>query len=98
MHEAGVVQQRGRLEARDMATKLRRGLVGSQNRCDSVPPNERTDPVLDRPVTRMTLLFSGRNRVQIRRRCRERDRSALPPRFVDQLLKQEPRAIRTLEG
>ena len=54
--EPGVVQRRRGLEARDVPAQLGGLLVGAQHDRHRVPPDQRPDPVLDLPVTRMRRL------------------------------------------
>jgi hypothetical protein len=89
MHEARVVERRGRLEARDVAAELGGILVGPEDDRQRVPPDGGPDPVLDRPVARMGLLPLERDRVDVGRRRRVRDGSALPAGAVDHLVEEE---------
>ena len=58
MHEAGVVEGCGRLEAGNVASEFGGLLVGLEHDGESVPADGGSDPVLDCPVSRMRLLLS----------------------------------------
>src|SRR5205823_2236724 len=68
MAEADVVEQRGRLEARDVTAQFRRLLVRAQDDGDRVPANHRANAVLQIAVARRLLLALRWNRVSVRRR------------------------------
>ena len=85
VHEAGIVQRRRGLEARDMPAKFRRGLVRAQHDRGGVPTDQRTDLVLDRAVTWMRRLVIGRDGIDVRgvggKRQSWRPCAAPPERF-----------------
>jgi hypothetical protein len=89
VHLADVVERRRRLEAGDVPPELGGFLVGPQHRGQCVPPDQRPDAVLDRPVTGMTVLPLRRDRVQIGRVRRIRHRRPPPAPLAEQLVEQE---------
>src|SRR5262249_23556773 len=93
MHEADVVERSRRLEARNVTAKLGGMLVRPQHDGKRVPANERTNSVLDRPVTRMRSLSLGRERIEIRRVRRIGHGRAPSARSIEHLLQQVVRAF-----
>src|SRR5260370_3783399 len=97
MHETGVVKQRRRLQARNMSTKLRRHLVGSQHDGHGVPADDRAYAMLDVTIAWMMNLPLHGYRVEVGCACRIRHRRAAPPRAIDQPVQQEVRALWALD-
>ncbi len=65
MHEAGVVERRRRLEARDMAAEFGGFLVGAQHDRRRVPPDEAPDRLFEFADAGMLRLIFGADRVDI---------------------------------
>ena len=95
--ESGVVERRGGLEGRDVPAQLRGLLVRPQHRRHRVPPDQRTDLVLDLPVTRVLRLLVHRDGVDVGGVRRERHRHRMPAGLLVQLLQQERRPLRPVE-
>src|SRR6188768_692612 len=89
MVEADVVEQRRRLEARDVAAEFGRALVRAEDDRHGVPADRRTDLVLELAVPLRLLFVLGPYRVHVRRRCRERRQDTRAPRLVAQLRQEE---------
>ena len=83
MHEAGVVERRRRLEARDMAAELRGFLVRLDHDRGGVPAHVAPDMLLERAVAGMDRLRLGGNGVDIGGVGGERQPRAFPPRGGD---------------
>ena len=94
--EAGLVEDRGRLVARDVAAELGGGLVRVEDRRDRVPAHDAAYSPLERLVDGMSRLVLGRDRVQVRRRARGRRGGAGELRVPDDALQQELRALRAV--
>ena len=94
--EAGVVERRRGLEARDVAAELGGLLVRAQHRRDGVPADGRADPVLDRAVTRVRGLVLHRDRVDVGRRRRIGHGRAGRAGLRDQLVEQVVGALGSL--
>ena len=89
MAEADIVERGSRLEARDMAAKLRAFLVGAQNDGKRVPPDDRAKLVLDGTIARQRRLLVRRNRVAIGRRQRLLNAEAAAARGVNHRIDDE---------
>ncbi len=88
-----VIQQRGRLEAGDVAAQFGGILVGAKDDRHGVPADRRADLVFDRAVARGLLFPLNRNGVAVGRGERRRTVGALAPGVLDQRLHQ---IVRTL--
>ena len=86
--EADVVEQRRGLEARDVATQLRRFLVRPQDDRHRVPADRRADLVLEIAVAGGLCLLLRRDRVAVGRGRQERRHRAGAQCFVPQHAKQ----------
>ena len=83
MHEAGVVERRRRLEARDMAAELRGFLVRLDHDGGGVPAHVAPDMLLERAVAGMDRLRLGGDGVDIGGVGGEGQPGAFPPRGGD---------------
>src|SRR5215204_1336398 len=97
MHEAGVVEGCGRLEAGDVTSEFGGFLVGLEHDGEGVPADGRSDPVLDGPVTGMGLLPPDRNCVYVGGCCRVRDGSALAAGPVYHLFQEEVDSVGAID-
>src|SRR3712207_7936248 len=96
VHEAGVVEGGGGLEAGDVAAELRALLVGAQHGGERVPADVGADAVLDGAVAGVALLALGRDGVEVGRRRRVGHRRAAAARAREQLVEEEGGAILAL--
>ncbi len=94
--EADVVEQRRRLEARDVAAQLRRFLVGAQDDRHRIPADRRADPVLDVAVCVGPGFLLRRDRVAVGRRREERRHRPGEQCPLAQPAEKVARAIRAL--
>ena len=94
--EAGVVERRRGLEARDVSAELGGLLVRAQHRRDGVPADGRADAVLDRAVTRVRGLVLHRDGVDVGRRRRIGHGRAGRAGLRDQLVEQVVGALGSL--
>jgi hypothetical protein len=94
--EADVVQQRGRLEAGDVAAQLRGFLVGAQDDRHRVPADGGTNFMLDVADTRRALFLIDRNGVAVSSGQRRRDVDAFAAGGLHQLIDQKVGAFRAL--
>ncbi len=93
MPEADVVEQRRRLEARDVAAELGRLLVRAQDDRHGVPADRRADLVLELAIAGRLRLLLGRDRVPVRRGRQERRHRAGTQRLVAQHAEQIPGSL-----
>ena len=98
VHEAGIVELRRRLEARDMPAELGRGLVGLQDHRQGVPADRRLDRAFEIAISRMRRLLVRRNRIDVGGVGRERQAGTVAPRGIDRLRQHLVRPVHTLEG
>ena len=97
VHEAGVVERGGGLEARDMAAELGGFLVRLEHDGEGVPADRGADAVLDGAVARMGRLPLDRDRVEIGGVRRIRDRRAPAPCTFHDLFEEKVKAFRTAD-
>ena len=97
MHEAGVVERRRRLEARDVAAELRGFLVGAQHDRRGVPAHVAADRHFELAVAGMLGLSLGRDRVDVGRVGGERQFGALAAGGGDDRVEQLVDAFEALE-
>ena len=79
MHEAGVVERRRRLEARDVAAELGRFLVGLHHHGGSVPAHETADLHFNAAIPGVLRLRFRRDRVDVGGVCGERQPRPFAP-------------------
>jgi hypothetical protein len=84
--EPDLVEQRGRLEARDVPAQLRRLLVRPQDRGDRVPADERAHAPLHGRVAGKGRLVAAMDGVDVRGRADVLDCRATQPRPLDDAL------------
>ena len=98
MHEAGVVERRRRLEARDMAAELGGFLVRLDDDRRGVPAHIAADVLLDLAVARMRRLRFGRDGVDVGGIGGERQLRALAPGRGDDRIEDLVDLVQSLES
>src|SRR5579863_8389093 len=93
MSEADVIQRRGGLKARDVASQRMRFLVGLDHRRERVPSDDRADTPFDFAITGIVWLAIDRDSVHIRRVGVVGKIRAARARFVEEILDEKMRAV-----